>query len=555
MPSGTTFVSTAPPYVDCIQWVPRRFAGGASPVTISDLVFTQPAIRQVMDQLRASDGATPILGVLIGTVFEDPTCARRLARLERAISTHGIVDEDADAQALGQALDAVVAPDGPERVLGWYRTHHKAGLYLSPEEARLHEERFCEPWECALILAGTADHLAGGVFQRTDPEGLSRSMYTPFYELVEEGEVINATTRRTAVAWTNYQTESRVMGLEEEETPITVATIRELAETVRHGSTTDMDPDADAEWEKIQTQRSLMAVERSLGPGTIGALGAPAAPPPLDGPAEGDEPAAAHDPPTDEAPASTVTPIYTAGDDDPIPGPGIVGRSRRRRRLPAGKIAVAAAGFGLMAAAGWIGSQRILGRDTSMVAGDEAGLTLSPGDLLGHEKSERDAPVIDTPLEDSVATFLEDSVATVPQEQDTIAAEIGVFAATSDSLAEIIPSAAEEAQIVPPPELPDLVVQDPVLAGFENAMTIFRAEVDRYDTDRRAFDEGLSPCNPLNLSYRGVIDAFRRLERRVEEAKAKYGESAVLTFQSAQRQFIVTKTHYELTDCPMPIGG
>jgi len=509
-----------------------------------------------MDQLHASDGATPILGVFSGTVFEDPTCARRWAKIERAIPVHARVDEDADAAALARALDAVAVPEEPERVVGWYRTHHEAGLYLSPEEARLHEERFRNPWECALVLAGTADHLAGGVFQRTDPEGLSRSMYAPFYELVEEGAVINATTRRTTVAWTNYQTESRVVGPEEGEAPMTVATIPELAETVHHGPTAGLD--VDEEWEKAQTQRSLMAVERSLGPSTIGALGPPAV---EDEPVEDSPPAPA------AAPVAAVV-VDDDGDDDDgdsddaVPAPGLVGRSRRRHRVPAGKIAVAAAGFGLMAGAGWIGSHRIWGRGTTILSGEEAGLTMSPSDLFGREEVDEEGAVPEVVEEDTRPPSLvaEDTIVaagdTIVAAGDTIVAEAEGAVVDVDATPDTIhDTAAAEASIVPPPELPDFVVQDPVLAAYENAMTIFRAEVDRYDTDRRSFDDGLSPCNPLNLSYRGVRDAFQRLERRAEEAEARYGESALVSFQSAQRQFTVTKTHYELTDCPMPIGG
>jgi len=214
---------------------------------------------------------------------------------------------------------------------------------------------------------------------------------------------------------------------------------------------------------------------------------------------------------------------------------------------------VATAGFALMAGAGWIGSQKIWGHDTAPLVGNEAGLTLSPSELFGRDEVDNDAAVPDPAWYDT-AVLSSDPASAV--EEDTIPVEEDPIPLEEDRVvAEIGPPPAEEAEIVPPPELPDFVVQDPVLAIYENAMTIFRAEVDRYDADRRSFDEGLSACNPLNLSYRGVTDAFRRLEQRKAEAEAKYGESAVPTFQSALRQFTVTKTHYELTDCPMPIGG
>jgi hypothetical protein len=180
MPSRLTITPAAPPYVECIQWMPRRFAGGVSPVTLVDLVFTQRLMREVQAQLDSAR-PSPVFGAILGAVFEDPTCARRWARGERCVSSPAPLEEDCGIDDLAEAMAAIRSRVEDEPIIGWYRTHHQAGLYLSPEEARFHEEHFRHPWEFALILAGTGDRQAGGVFQRTDPEGLSRSVYAPFY--------------------------------------------------------------------------------------------------------------------------------------------------------------------------------------------------------------------------------------------------------------------------------------------------------------------------------------------------------------------------------------
>ncbi len=210
--AGGSPTRSAPPYVACIQWVPRRFAGGASPVTLADLVFTQPTIKDVREHVGARPDV-PSFGVFSGQVLEDPTCARPWVRVERAHPGAPFSVPDPSEDELSQALDALVRSIGEPvgQVVGWYVSHPGAGLYLSPQEAEFHEARFPRDWGFALVLVGDARRLTGAVFQRTDPEGLSRSVYAPFYELVDPSSEFNGSTRRTYVGWPNYQTESRVL--------------------------------------------------------------------------------------------------------------------------------------------------------------------------------------------------------------------------------------------------------------------------------------------------------------------------------------------------------
>jgi hypothetical protein len=663
--------SAAPPYVDCIQWVPRRFSGGASPSTIADLVFTQSALEAVHSSIAAAP-ASPVFGALIGSVFEDPTCARRWVRVERVVSGPSVA-EDATVDELAQAILGIGSVDSPASVVGWYRSHHQAGLYLSPEEAEFHEQRFPAPWALALIVAGTGDRLAGGVFQRTDPEGLSRSVYTPFYELTDETARVSGNTRRTTVAWTNYQTEARVVRPGEPESP-TVMTMPGLPQAspepapaglagdtadaaaqlrvvedeappteappavlseAEAGAAENVSPavaglpllsptpvtpsepsepsadelaeaesqrEAEAEWEKVQIQRSLMAVGRSLGPSTISELGAPAPETPVERP---QEPPVADNKPESVPPEPMATPrpdlrvIDGQGNSSepavsdgiiPITGGvpisdagGLVGRSRRRRRqIPVARIAMAACGVTLMLTAGWVGTQTLGARGAGVADGGDgsgesavAGLSLAPGDMFAeNERDESESPVdpeIDTnqaadPTSNADTqasqtgqqrpgeTFEELSPLTVVVDSGTEYESVQNTATANDGDAPPI-EAPLPPEVVEAPVLDSLEIVDPTVSAYETALTIFRAEVERYEEVRREFDEGLMTCNPLNLAFRGALETYGRLERRHADIQPGLTGARARAHAAAGRQYAVTRTHYELTDCPMPVGG
>lgn len=639
MPPHLTITPAAPPYVDCIQWVPRRFAGGVSPVTLADLVFTQRLLREVQAQFTSAP-ESPVLGAIVGQVFEDPTCARRWARGECSVVSAIPVEEQSGVEALAEAMAAIRSGLDGHTVIGWYRTHVQAGLYLSPEEAQFHEEYFRHSWEFALILAGTGDRLAGGVFQRTDPEGLSRSVYAPFYELTDEDPGTNTATRQTRVSWANYQTNARVIRPGEVELPLTVATIMELAEMTKPdvdpGSTPSetasetpssepiplaivdeveavpipgprlspaieglpllevpAEPSAaeiaaekqsaekyEAEWEKIQIHRSLTAVGRSLGPGTLGQLGAPAPEsPPEDRSEEAPETDAA------EATRPTLTvvdrsPVRAVDSDgadassrsDVIPigagaarpsGAGLVGGTRRRRRIPVAKIAMAVTGVALAAGAGWIGTHTRgngSGGDDGGSGAAVAGLSLAPSDLFG--TGERD---------EEVAAGSEGSASGRTAGADAAAVDglapltVGADSEANDGAqldaaeyegggAPPIP-APEPPKITEPPALDSLSIADPASSAYENASSIFKTEFARYEEVRRDFDEGLATCNPLNMAYRGVLESKGRLERRYADVEPSLTGVEQLAHRTALRQFALTQTHYELTDCPPLVGG
>ena len=624
--------------------MPRRFAGGVSPVTVVDVILTQTFARELAACLAASPDA-PIFGAVVGQVFEDPACARRWIRVDQTVSCPKAIAEDAPVETLAETIEALRAGVDHGNVLGWFRSHHQAGLYLSPDEARFHEEVFREPWEFALVMAGAGERLAGGVFQRTDPEGLSRSVYTPFYELVDDADSYGSTGRPTLITWANYQTDARIVRAADPKPPTAVSTRPELTpaakdeEVARPARRTRLNPQADglplldrsgtasaprgsqetpsplrgqgstpeetaaekkaaedheAEWEKIQIQRSLTAVGRSLGPGTIGQLGAPA-PDERDtsGEAPSDQEPAANAP---EEPRSHLTvvnggqtpPRYRRGmpaDGVVIPidsaksSRGLVGGSRRRRRLPIGRIAAAAAGVILMAGAGWAGARSLGGSGSSGDAA-QAGLSVGPDALFGENGGSQTAPPAESGATDPLDTAIDETGAATGENRSTDGSATrgsaqgtgttgdvsgdprrgpgglsGGEAEPSASAVDVPTISAPERPQVDGSTLEDPLITDTSVTPYQNAISIFRTEITRYDATSRRFDDGDATCNPLNLAFRGLIDASRRLEARYAEAEATLDDAAHGVYRDAQRRFSVARTHYELTDCPMPVGG
>ncbi|MCG8468709.1 MAG: hypothetical protein MJB57_10955 [Gemmatimonadetes bacterium] len=272
-PDSNPSRSVSPPYVDCIQWIPRRFVGGPSPVTIADLVFTQAALKIVRDAVVTRPEHS-VFGLLTGSVAVDPTCDRPWVEVT-GVHRGPVLSGEPSSATLKTIVDGLRSnlSEGHARsIVGWYRSHPGAGLYLSPDEAALHDACFADAWGFAMILVGDTGRLTGSVFQRTDPEGLSRSVYTPFYELVDDSSEFNGTTRRTFVAWPNYQTEARVV-------------------LAGQGSVSDQLPEDASAYVEVTERPPATVTEPQGAPSTTAPSASIVDRDPFDGPAASDAPA------------------------------------------------------------------------------------------------------------------------------------------------------------------------------------------------------------------------------------------------------------------------
>jgi len=85
-----------------------------------------------------------------------------------------------------------------KQIVGWYHTHPGMGVFLSPNDAWLHQHFFPEPWQVALVMDPTS--AAGGFFIRQADGFLDPGRCFGFYELDGMGPSI--------VHWNNLEQES-----------------------------------------------------------------------------------------------------------------------------------------------------------------------------------------------------------------------------------------------------------------------------------------------------------------------------------------------------------
>lgn len=84
-----------------------------------------------------------------------------------------------------------------EKIVGWYHTHPRMGVFLSHYDTFLHNNFFPEPWQVALVVEPFSS--IAGFFIRTADGTLDPTRYFGFYEM--DG----ANGRRSVVNWQNFQ--------------------------------------------------------------------------------------------------------------------------------------------------------------------------------------------------------------------------------------------------------------------------------------------------------------------------------------------------------------
>jgi hypothetical protein len=232
-----------------------------------------------------------------------------------------------------------------------------------------------------------------------------------------------------------------------------------------------------------------------------------------------------------------------------------------------------------MAAAGWVGTQTLGARGTGVADGGDgsgesavAGLALAPGDMFADDERDEAENPVEAAIESAAAldptsgaetqtagerpeeTFEDLSPLTVVVDGETGLEPDRDTRPADDGGAPPI-EAPLPPEVIEAPTLDSLEIVDPTVSAYETALSIFRMEVERYEEVRREFDEGLMTCNPLNLAFRGALEAYTRLERRHDDIQPEVTGARARAYAAAGRQYAVTRTHYELTDCPMPVGG
>jgi proteasome lid subunit RPN8/RPN11 len=83
-----------------------------------------------------------------------------------------------------------------KKIVGWYHTHPRMGIFLSHYDTFLHNNFFPEPWQVALVVKPHKS--LGGFFIRGANGALSPTRYSGCYEM-------NGNLGRNMVEWNNLQ--------------------------------------------------------------------------------------------------------------------------------------------------------------------------------------------------------------------------------------------------------------------------------------------------------------------------------------------------------------
>ena len=179
------------------QWIsPYEGDGNRAPVSV---FFTRNACDQAMTH-ASSNLEVEVGGVLLGKWCMDSETNRQYivvtAALPARFTQQGSVFLTFTQDSLVDIhvkIDEVYPED---TIVGWYHTHPRMGVFLSPYDTWLHDHFFPEPWQVALVIEPQAE--VGGFFVRQADGGLDPSHYFGFYEVLDN-------TGESLVHWSNLQ--------------------------------------------------------------------------------------------------------------------------------------------------------------------------------------------------------------------------------------------------------------------------------------------------------------------------------------------------------------
>jgi len=158
-----------------------------SSVPAVKVFVTQQAFLKVSAHSR-SDMQNEVGGWLAGTWCWDKDLQEEFVVVEAIIpakavrqgSTFITFTHDSQVEMLSVLEDRY-----PEkRIVGWYHTHPRMGLFLSEHDLWLHKQFFSRPWQVALVVEPHS--CVGGFFVRDTENELDPHRYFGFYELLSD---------------------------------------------------------------------------------------------------------------------------------------------------------------------------------------------------------------------------------------------------------------------------------------------------------------------------------------------------------------------------------
>jgi proteasome lid subunit RPN8/RPN11 len=197
--SKTPFRSRIPEHLVKV-WLPS-FDDKAEPLV--SVYLTSEAFTHFMEHSR-SDLENEVGGGLVGRRHIDARTEDQFILIEGVIPARFTRQGNA---FLTFTQDTLVAMNDelderfPKcRLVGWYHTHPRMGIFLSHYDLWLHDHFFPEPWQVALVIEPHAG--LGGFFIRQKDGQLDPLRYFGFYEILTQG--------KSVVSWCNMHSEGEI---------------------------------------------------------------------------------------------------------------------------------------------------------------------------------------------------------------------------------------------------------------------------------------------------------------------------------------------------------
>jgi len=107
-----------------------------------------------------------------------------------------VLEKSFDAKRCRNVTERQPCADEDEKIVGWFHTHPRMGVFLSHYDTFLHRNFFPEPWQVALVVEPFSS--VAGFFIRQADGTFDPTRYFGFYEM-------DGANGQSVVRWQNLQ--------------------------------------------------------------------------------------------------------------------------------------------------------------------------------------------------------------------------------------------------------------------------------------------------------------------------------------------------------------
>ena len=186
---------TVKPLGDSQCWASPYDGQGLQPVV--SVFVTRSAYIRVCVHSSSSD-TVEVGGVLVGQWCADEETGEQFVVVKHALparhTRQGSVYLTFTQDTIVELHDQIEKRFPSDKIVGWFHTHPRMGVFLSHYDTFLHKNFFPDPWQVALVVEPYSS--VAGFFIRQADGSLDPTRYFGFYEL-------DGASGRSVVRWQN----------------------------------------------------------------------------------------------------------------------------------------------------------------------------------------------------------------------------------------------------------------------------------------------------------------------------------------------------------------